>query len=450
MKIIYTILISTFFGFLLSTEAKTQVIQESKSFFNLEEIYQIKFSNDGNFMALNYRNSIRVCNAQNQHILHEIPVNSHTIEVGNKNSYLAYGNKDGQLSIVSLDEIDHVSSFPAHNSEITCIRFSNDDSYIATTGMDQIIKIWSIEGKLISELSGHEGLVTDFQFSLDDKVLISCSADKSVKIWDYNDPRIIKSYNNNSRWLRKIAISPDGITFATAGDDRIIHIYSLVDYSFYKLKKIHVNLISDIKFYNENYIISIGHDQKICLNSIHIPNDKEVLDFFKGNPIYRHYFKGVRRNYYFTSFEINHHSGRVYISTLGNGIVYTPYFHNFINKPHDIFINLVDDYVIDSSYVRKRLEVRKNPFKIFGSVTRPENIDKAYVEYVADEKKTALAVTNKYGKFMFQGIINEHSHEYKILIIDKDPHLPQSEYYFKAYRHKNAKFPESLIPPLPQ
>ena len=58
---------------------------------------------------------------------------------------------------------------------------------IATTGIDQTIKLWKADGTLINTLVGHEGAVWDVRFSPDNRSLVSGSGDRTLKLWNLDE-----------------------------------------------------------------------------------------------------------------------------------------------------------------------------------------------------------------------------------------------------------------------
>jgi WD40 repeat protein len=55
---------------------------------------------------------------------------------------------------------------------------------MATSGMDQMIRLWNVETqKEVAAISGHRGMVMGLTFSRDGRMLASSSEDNTVRIW---------------------------------------------------------------------------------------------------------------------------------------------------------------------------------------------------------------------------------------------------------------------------
>ena len=52
----------------------------------------------------------------------------------------------------------------------------------ASCSNDEVVKIWTLDGQLISELKGHNGFVFSLA-TLDSGELLSASDDRTVKLW---------------------------------------------------------------------------------------------------------------------------------------------------------------------------------------------------------------------------------------------------------------------------
>ncbi|KAK2589010.1 hypothetical protein KPH14_001855 [Odynerus spinipes] len=72
-----------------------------------------------------------------------------------------------------------------HSSALTCVRFSANGLYIASSGLDKTAIIWETNtGKICTVISGHNRYVACCAFSRDGNLLATGSNDKSVIVWD--------------------------------------------------------------------------------------------------------------------------------------------------------------------------------------------------------------------------------------------------------------------------
>jgi WD40 repeat protein/energy-coupling factor transporter ATP-binding protein EcfA2 len=75
-------------------------------------------------------------------------------------------------------------------------------------------------------LSGHTDWVTDVAFSPDGSRLATTSLDNTVRIWDAQSGQVLLTLADHSRGVETVAFSPDGARLATAGDDGFIIVWN--------------------------------------------------------------------------------------------------------------------------------------------------------------------------------------------------------------------------------
>lgn len=97
---------------------------------------------------------------------------------------LVSGNLSGDLTIRTLAKDDpqqNLKTFKAHVGIVRTIKFI-DHKHVATGGEDNKVRIWDLEGRLISELA-HQNFVQSIEL-LDHNTMLSASYDGTIKTWE--------------------------------------------------------------------------------------------------------------------------------------------------------------------------------------------------------------------------------------------------------------------------
>ncbi|XP_031788789.1 WD repeat, SAM and U-box domain-containing protein 1 isoform X1 [Nasonia vitripennis] len=72
-----------------------------------------------------------------------------------------------------------------HSSALTCVRFSSNGLYTASSGLDKTVVLWETNtGRVIAVLTGHNRYVACCAFSKNGNLLATGSNDKRVIVWD--------------------------------------------------------------------------------------------------------------------------------------------------------------------------------------------------------------------------------------------------------------------------
>lgn len=71
-----------------------------------------------------------------------------------------------------------------HTEAVMSVSFSPDDEIIATTSLDNTVKLWNKNGILLRTLTSHTSVVMGVSFSRDGNFLASASHDQTAILWD--------------------------------------------------------------------------------------------------------------------------------------------------------------------------------------------------------------------------------------------------------------------------
>jgi WD40 repeat protein/tetratricopeptide (TPR) repeat protein len=115
------------------------------------------------------------------------------------------------------------------SSDKKAIQFSPDNKTIAILNADRTVQLWTIEGQAIATLP-HNGDVTDLDFSSDGRLLATASADTTIRLWDVNHllsksdqrPQIVRGHLDQ---VKQVLFNPNGQTFVSVSRDGMIQLW---------------------------------------------------------------------------------------------------------------------------------------------------------------------------------------------------------------------------------
>lgn len=111
----------------------------------------------------------------------------------------------------------------AHDDTITAFAFSPGGSRFASSGTDQMVKVFKAAG-LVHEktLEGHTSHVLDVDWNADNLALVSSSADLQVKVWDLLSGREKSKVEGFQKEVSSVAFVADTDTLLTASGDKTV------------------------------------------------------------------------------------------------------------------------------------------------------------------------------------------------------------------------------------
>jgi len=159
---------------------------------------------------------------------------------------LASGSHDTAVRISSGDQPTHVLN--GRSGAVLSICFSDDECLLASGSQDGVITLWDLKSDLSQQLLPSKyGPVWSVSFSRGGVLLVSGHDDGSITIWDVGSRQQITSIRLEHT-VRAVRFSPSGETFASAGDDTAISLFSVTNAALLRQLNGHKSAVGGIAF----------------------------------------------------------------------------------------------------------------------------------------------------------------------------------------------------------
>lgn len=128
--------------------------------------------------------------------------------------YLVTSSSDYSARIWELPSLRLRAVLAAHADDVEMSVFHEDGSRVATCSRDHVIRVFSLEGRLLTELRGHEADVISVSWERGGRSLISSSDDGTLRRWDAEKGTLLETVDLHGVETDTIAIAEDGTVFA--------------------------------------------------------------------------------------------------------------------------------------------------------------------------------------------------------------------------------------------
>lgn len=223
-------------------------------------------------ITTSYDSTIRIFNRQGQLLFKDNSSSQSVLWCSDisKSNYFVTGSESGYVFLYD-NKSNLINKIYCHDLDVYCVKFSNSGDKFATASRDNVIKLWSIDGKLLNtycQSKDNNVMISSVVFSPDDKKLLVSSnnydSDEHLSLlWDI-DGTLISKIECEDDWLNYSDFSLDGQSIITSSKGKNIRLYDLNGKQTDVLKG-HRSEVLMAKYLAKDLIISCGYDKTIRL-----------------------------------------------------------------------------------------------------------------------------------------------------------------------------------------
>ncbi len=139
---------------------------------------------------------------------------------------LASGDDEGAIRLWDVNGLKLLGEFNAHEMGVSSLAFTPDGTGITSAGEDHAVRLWDINTfAKKQEWKGHTDRIPALRWSPNGEFFVTAGWDTTARVWELSRPDPLMLLNAHSDQVNAIAFAQDG-SIACADSDFAIHIWS--------------------------------------------------------------------------------------------------------------------------------------------------------------------------------------------------------------------------------
>lgn len=187
-----------------------------------------------------------------------------------------------------------------HTSPLIGCRFDPTGRFVFAGSQDNAIQRWELATQTKVSLVGHNSWVRALAFHAASGKLLSTDYSGKLLVWpiDAATPTPERIIDAHTGWVRAIAMSPDQRQFATCGNDNLVKLWNVADFSLVRSFEGHTSHVYNVAFHpTERAIVSGDLRGNVKQWSLETGRETRTLDaslMFRYDPTFRADHGGIR------------------------------------------------------------------------------------------------------------------------------------------------------------
>jgi WD40 repeat protein len=192
---------------------------------------------------------------------------------------LASTGLDNYMRIWNVGTGKQERSFSVYNWG-TSVTYSPDGKDLITTSNDRSVRIWDPTGTLRRTFNNHVNMSYMAAVSPNGKLAVSCAHETQVRVWDYTNCRELRNFKaDDSYAVWAVAFSPDGKYVATAGQDKSVRLFNPDTGDEVRRFAGHTDVVNTVAFAPDGRsLISAGNDKVLRMWEISTGKERMKLE----------------------------------------------------------------------------------------------------------------------------------------------------------------------------
>ncbi len=187
-----------------------------------------------------------------------------------------------------------------HNAPLIGCRFDPSGRFVFASSQDNTIQRWDLADRTKVAFAGHRSWVRGLTFHAETCKLLSTDYNGKIMIWsaDAATPTVERVIDAHEGWVRAIAMSPDQRQFATCGNDNLVKLWNVADFSLAREFAGHAHHVYNVAFHPSERAIVSG-DLRGNIKQWDLQSGRETRQFdasviFRYDPTFRADHGGIR------------------------------------------------------------------------------------------------------------------------------------------------------------
>ncbi len=135
-----------------------------------------------------------------------------------------------ELQMFSLPDLTLLKSLPGHTSTPAGIAISGDGRSLASTGMDNATRVWSLPGGNLLKTFQETGTGWKERLAISpDGTIVATGGvfSTAISLWSVEQGKLLKTLTGSGSRVDSLAMHPNGRTLASCGGDGVVRLWSL-------------------------------------------------------------------------------------------------------------------------------------------------------------------------------------------------------------------------------